>query len=223
MKKNLTIFVVLSLLVLPVFGNAQQGEGGQGIHEPGTGLGEPEPLKVMEQEQQELGEGVQNQGVQNEGMQNQGIQSQGMQNEGMQNRGEEATTRMSRVANTTQAMENIATRNQGVGTQIRTIVQNQNQIQEEAENALQTAQKRSGFSRFFLGANDKQLNTVEERIENHTQKMEELEDLKNQIQIPADKLLLEQQINVMEEIKVELEEAVSENRKGFSLFGWLFR
>ena len=166
----------------------------QGIHEPGTGLEDP-ALK-------EAGQGT-----------GQGLQSQN----------DMSISRRSRVANSVQEMEKIATRNQGVGSQIRVIAQNQNRIQEEAENALQTAQNRGRFSRFLIGPNYGQLKTVEDRLENHNQNLAELKELKNQIQVSEDASLLDQQITIMEEIKTELEKAVSEDQRGFSLFGWLNR
>lgn len=136
---------------------------------------------------------------------------------------ERAAERRSEVANAVQEMERIATRNMGIGEQIRVIAQNQNQIQEEAEDALQKAEKRGGFSKFLIGPNYGQLKAIEERLENHTQNLEELKTLREQIQTTSDQQLLDKQIQVMEQIKTELENAVAENQKGFSLFGWLNR
>ncbi|MBU4331657.1 hypothetical protein KKD20_00835 [Patescibacteria group bacterium] len=196
MKKITTSLFIISILLVPAVSNAQQNQQGKqdqpGINEPGAGLEDSE----LEESGQGMGQGSQN------------------QNEG-------AVSRRSRVANTAQEMERIAARNQGVGSQIRVIAQNQNRIQEEAENALQTAQKRSGFARFLIGPNYKQLKTVEERLENHTQNLAELEALKEQIQSSTDKSLIDEQIQAMEEVKQELENEITENRKGFSLFGWL--
>jgi len=167
---------------------------GQGVHEPGTGLAEPELKQV-------------NQGT----------------GQGAQNQSDRAMSRKSRVAEAVQAMERIATRNQGIGDQVRVIAQNQNRIQAEAEDALQTAQARNGFTRFLLGPNYKQLKTVEEKLANHTQNLAELKELRNQIQLVADKTTLDEQIAAMEEITAELENEILENEQGFSLFGWLSR
>lgn len=207
-SKKIITLLVFGLLVLPAFSNAQQN--GQGIHEPGTGLTDPELMETS----QGTGQGMQVNTLDNEtaGQSNQ---------QRSKNFGTEALSRQSRVANTVQEMEKIATRNQGIGDQIRTIAQNQNRIQEEAEIALQTAQNRGGFSKFLIGPNYGQLKDVEERLENHNENLAELKELKDQIQDSGDVVLLDQQINTMEEIKTELEAAVSENQRGFSLFGWL--
>ena len=166
----------------------------KGIHEPGTGLEDP----ALKESMQGTGQGLQDQN-------------------------EMSILRRNRVANTVQEIEKIANRNQSIGNQIRVIAQNQNKIQEEAENALQTAQKRGNFSRFLIGPNYGQLKTVEDRLENHNQNLTELKELSDQIENEEDSLLLDQQISIMEEIKIELEEAVSEDQKGFSLFGWFNR
>jgi len=240
-KKIFTTLFILSILFIPIASDAQQNQ--QGIHEPGTGLGDPE----LKQINQGTGQGVQNQNeVQNQGeadiinlQQNAEAGQKGIHEpgtglgepqlkqinqgigRGSENQNERAVSRRSRVANSVQEMEKIATRNQGIGDQVRVIAQNQNKNQEEAENALETAQKRSGFARFFIGPNYGQLKTVEEKLENHTQNLSELKELRNQIYYASDQTLLDEQIEVMEQIKQELENEVLENKKGFSLFGWL--
>lgn len=169
-----------------------------GIHEPGTGLAEPE-IKAA------------NQGT-----------GQKQFEDGIVGLGEtRAEARRSRVVNAVQAMERIAERNQGIGEQIRVLAQNQNRLQNEAEAALQTAQSRSKFAKFFIGPNYKQLRAVEENLANHTQNLAELKTLREQIQTTVDQSLLDEQIQIMEKIKQELELEVSESESGFSLFGWL--
>ena len=198
MKNIFTILCILSILSVPVFSNAQQNQQGkqvqQGIHEPGTGLEDPE----LKQANQGTGQGLKGQN-------------------------ERAVSRRSRVANAVQEMEKIANRNKGIGNQVRVIAQNQNRIQEEAEGALQVAQKRNGFTKFLIGPNYKQLKIAEEGLENNIQDLAELKELKEQIQDSVDKSSLEDQIKIMEEIKKELKNEVAENKSGFSLFGWLAR
>jgi len=198
MKKILTFLFILSILFVPAFTYAQQdrqsGQSQQGIHEPGTGLEDPELREL-----------------------NQGTE------QGAQNQDERATSRSSRVSNAVQEMERISVRNQGIGDQVRVIAQNQNRIQQEAEDALESAQKRNGFTRFFIGPNYGQLKTVEDRLENHTQNLAELKELKEQIQNTSDKSSLDEQIAIVEEVIQGLGDEVLENKKGFSLFGWLAR
>ncbi|MCK4918329.1 MAG: hypothetical protein KAS02_00895 [Candidatus Pacebacteria bacterium] len=207
-KNIFTLLFVFAFLLAPAFSNAQQEQ--QGIHEAGTGLENPE----LKETNQGTGQAVETTGALlgegNQGGVDEEVPSQGI-------------TRRNRVANAVQEMEGIAIRNAGLGTQIRTLAQNQNENQNQMEDALQAAQQRSGFAKFLIGPNYGQLKDVEERLENHNQNLEELKELRNQIQISSDQVLLDQQIQTMEEIKVELEEAVGEEQRGFSLFGWLNR
>lgn len=142
---------------------------------------------------------------------------------GLKARKSTAEERRSRVSNAVQEMLSVAERNQGVGEQIRVVAQEQNRIQEEAEGALKTANNRGRFMKFIIGPDFRHLKTVEERLENHTQNLNELQELREQVQNEEDKVLLNAQIEVMENVKQELEEQVAENKKGFSLFGWLFK
>ncbi|MCK5286032.1 MAG: hypothetical protein KAJ58_02285 [Candidatus Pacebacteria bacterium] len=204
LKNIFTFLFVFAFLLVPALGNAQQTQ--QGIHEAGTGLEDPELKEARTAQPVVTGMQLQEE---NE------VTTQGI------GFSEKATTRRSRVANAVQEMENIATRNAGIGTQIRTIAQNQNQNQEEMENALQTAQQRSGFAKFLIGPNYGQLKDIDERLEAHTQNLGELKELRSQLQYSSDQTLLDEQIQVMEEIQTELEDAVGEEQRGFSLFGWL--
>lgn len=142
---------------------------------------------------------------------------------GSQNKNQRMISRKSIVANAVQEMERIATRNQGIGDQVRVIAQNQNNIQKKAENALKTAQKRSGFAKFFIGPNYKQLKTVEKNLKDNIKNLAELEELKDEIKNSADKALLDEQIKIMETVKQELASEAAKSKKGFSLFGWLAR
>ncbi|MEA3272864.1 MAG: hypothetical protein U9P90_04335, partial [Patescibacteria group bacterium] len=141
---------------------------------------------------------------------------------GMQDKGGKSEERRSRVSNAVREMLQVADRSGGIGEQIRVVAQEQNRVQEEAENALTEANNRGRFMKFIIGPDFRRLKTVEERLENHTQKLDELEDLRGQLENEEDKALLDEQIEVMENVKQELEEQVVENKKGFSLFGWLF-
>ena len=53
--------------------------------------------------------------------------------------------------------------------------------------------------------------------------MEELKGLRAQLENSVDTEVLTQQIQIMEQIGAELENEVGENKKGISLFGWLFK
>ena len=219
----LKVILVIIILCVPLTGVLAQDK--KDVGESATGnenLGLP-------QENQGAGQDAQ---VQNE-TQGQG-QNQGEVKGQIQNQQEDKTQgdnsgsgqgleRRSRVANAVQAMLMVGERNGGIGIQIRTIAQNQNNIQEEAEGALERAQERSGFARFFVGPKYKELNSIEEKISQHIQNIEKLKELKVNLCTLQDQNIIEEQIGIMEQARQELEGEAEKNRKGFSLFGWLAR
>jgi len=143
--------------------------------------------------------------------------------QGSQNVNQEPISRRSRISNANQFMLEVAERNQGVGQQIQNITQNQAQTQEEAENALEIAQKRNSFMKFLIGPDYIQLKKVADRLEQHNQNLEQLKELKAEIEGEDDITLFEDQIQIMEEVKQEMEVQLKENDSGFSLFGWMNR
>lgn len=134
---------------------------------------------------------------------------------------DKAIQRRSMVANAIQGMLKVAEDNQGVGKQIRVITQSQNQNQEKIETEIKEIKNRGRLKKFFFGPNYKKLNSVEDRIANHEQKLEELKQIATQITNKADATKLQKQIKIMEQVKIELEKEVIKESKGFSLFGWL--
>ncbi len=137
---------------------------------------------------------------------------------------DKAAQRRSRVANAVQEMLGVAERNQnnqGVGEQIRVIAQIQNQNQEQIETQMKQVKNRGRLKKFFFGPDYKNLNSVEDRLANHEEKLGQLRQLATQIADEADAAKLQEQIAVMEQVKTELAKEVVVESKGFSLFGWL--
>ena len=85
------------------------------------------------------------------------------------------------------------------------------------------AQRRNSFVRFLIGPDYGQLKEVENRLNQHNQNLEQLKVLKEDIENGEDAVLFNEQIQVMEEGKQELEGELEENRSGLSLFGWISR
>ncbi|MCK5320768.1 hypothetical protein KAJ61_05285 [Candidatus Parcubacteria bacterium] len=140
---------------------------------------------------------------------------------GRNNSNDKAGQRRSVVANATKEMFGIAERNQGIGQQIRTIAQTQNKNQEQIEDEMNQVKNRGRLNKFFFGPDYKNLNSVEDRLANHDEKMEQLKMLAAQIADEADAAKLLEQVEVMEQVKIELAKEVVSESKGFSLFGWL--
>jgi len=223
MKKIFTILFILTVLFVPSISDAQQKQ--QGDQESGVGVENAKAEEVVQAVQNQVGTtnlqqnvGDEQKGVNESGA---GLDNTKSGQAGLEQQNQKAVSRRSRVANAIQEMERIATRNRGIGERVRVIAQNQNQNQEEAENALVKAQKRGDLARFFIGPNYGQLKNVEERLQNCTQNLSELKELKEQVQIQADRESLAEQIEIMEQVKQEIENEVVEDKKGFAIFGWL--
>lgn len=225
MKKLIVMMVVfVSLVIAPQVLAANTGNGQQGIHEPGTGIVNPE----VKEEGQGTGQGLNNQ-VESQ-VQNQGEESQ-LQNQvqdenqvGVQNGGSEmGLQRRGAVATAVQQMLQIADRNGGIGAQVREIAQAQNQEFEGAEASLTRAQERTGFAKFFIGPNYGEINNAEQKLTNIQSRIEELNQLKTQLSNSGDQQLLDQHIQNLEQVRTELQTQLQDEQKGFSLLGWLFR
>jgi hypothetical protein len=135
--------------------------------------------------------------------------------------GEKALERRNEVANAVQEMLQVAERNEGIGDQIRQVAQEQNQIQEEAEGALSKAQERKGMVKFLIGPNYSQLKKVEEKIQEHQDKFQKLESLKMQMENTEDRVVLDEEISSIKQVAEEVQEEIKQQKRGFSLFGWL--
>ncbi len=152
----------------------------------------------------------------------QGNQNQGQaKGNGQSQPSDKAVQRRSAVANAVQEMLQVAERNPGVGQQIRAIAQTQTQNQEQIEAEMNHVKNRGRLKKFFFGPDYKNLNSIEDRLANHEEKLGQLKQLADQITNQADAEKLQEQIQVMEQVKAELEKETAEESKGFSLFGWL--
>lgn len=185
--------------------------------------------QTQQQTQQRLqdGTGTGNQ-VQNQNqVKNQGEagQLQNSQQQGTQNKNgiATATQRRSQVANAVQEMLQVAERNSGVGQQIRTIAQNQNQNQVKIEASLEKVQSRSGFAKFFIGANYGEINNAQKLLEQNREQIKQLDQIKNQLANQGDAQTLTEQIQTLEYANLQIDDSLQSAQKGFSLFGWMFR
>jgi len=193
----------------------------------GTGAG----TQTQQQTQQKLqdGSGTGNQ-VQNQNqVKNQGETNQIQTNEqsGTQNGDKSgsavAEQRKSKVASAVQEILQVANRNGGIGQQVKTIAQTQTQNQEKLETSLRKVQSRSGFFKFFIGANYGEISNAKKILEQNKEQIKQLNQVKNQLVNQGDAQNLTQQIQTLEQANLEIENSLGTAQKGFSLLGWMFR
>jgi len=129
--------------------------------------------------------------------------------------------RRSQVAIAVQAMLQIADRNGGIGQQVKTIAQTQTQNQEKLEKNLEKIQSRSGFAKFFIGANYGEIKDAKKTLEQNKEQIKQMNQVRTQLSNQGDQQQLAEQIKVLEKANQEIETLMEDAQKGFSLFGWL--
>lgn len=162
----------------------------------------------------ETGNGAQNQ------MQNQGeVQGQVQAKQGEIN----LEQHRSAVANAVQGLLQVADRQGGIGQQVRTIAQQQNQSVDTTVTAMEKVQTRSKIKTFFLGSDYKNLGTLRSEMVQTENRLEQLNSLMTSVQNQADKTELQNQIQTLEQEELKIENFIKAQEGKFSLFGWAAR
>lgn len=129
--------------------------------------------------------------------------------------------RRSQVANAVQAMFQVADQNGGIGQQVRTIAQNQNQNQVKLEQNVEKIQSRGGFAKFFVGPNYGEIKNAQKTLEQNREQIRQLNQIGTQLSNQGDQRQLTKQIRILEQVSQEIETLLTDAQSGFSLFGWL--
>jgi len=107
-------------------------------------------------------------------------------------RNEQASARMSTVATAVEQLIRVSNQvgNQGIGDQIREIAQTQTKNQDKINQSVDKAETRTGFAKFFIGENYKELKAAKQSIKENKEKLGELKSLMEQVETDADKLII---------------------------------
>lgn len=95
--------------------------------------------------------------------------------------------------------------------------------EDKVNQALDDADVRTGFAKFFVGPNYGELATVKAQIEQNQLKIQEMNQIHAQIQNEADQTELKVSIQTLEEQNTALQDQLDVEEEVFSLFGWLAR
>ena len=131
--------------------------------------------------------------------------------------------RRSSVANAVQKLLQVANRSGGIGQQVRTIAQEQNQNQEKLEANLQKIEGKSTFMKFLFGPDYNEINSAQKLLEQNREQIQQLNQIKDQLSNQGDIQSLSQQIQTLEQTHSEIGTSLEGSQKGFSLFGWMFK
>jgi len=209
MKKNFLVFSVLSFALILSGGICMaQGQGGpSGIHEPGTGLENPE----LKEKNQGTGLGL-------EEMNASGTQTQKQVQE-------QANVQLHQNIMDTfvQNLLQVANRENGIGAQIRTIAQEQNQSASTTVQAMEKIQTRSQFKTFLIGNDYKNLGELRSEMVKTQNRLQQLNQIMENTNNASDKTQLQDQVQTLEQEQTKIESFVKEQDSKFSLFGWFVR
>lgn len=129
------------------------------------------------------------------------------------------------VATAAESLVRVANKaeNQGIGSQIKTVAQTQSQNQDKIGQALDKAETRTGFAKFFIGANYKELALAKETLDQNREQIKTLTQLMTQLASDPDKVEVANQVIALQQEQIALKEQIGELGSGFSLFGWVAR
>lgn len=202
---------------------ANQGEGDQVQAQIQTQI----QAQDQTQAQDGSGTGAQAQSQNQTQNQDEAIQLRSNEQEREQNQSRTAsntaTQVRSQVANAVQEMLQMAERNAGIGQQVKLIAQTQTNNQNKLETSLQKVQSRSGFSKFFIGANYSEINSAKKILQQNREQNQQLNQIKNQLTNQSDQQQLTQQLQTLEQANLAMENSLNASEKGFSLLGWMFK
>lgn len=128
----------------------------------------------------------------------------------------------SAVSTFVQNLLKVADREEGIGAEVKTIAQQQNDSEKTTTEAIVKVENRSGFKTFFVGSDYKNLGVLRSHVVITANQIDQLKKLLDRTIDSADKIELQAQIQVLEQMQVKINAFISKNENKFSLFGWMF-
>jgi len=154
------------------------------------------------------------------------IKNQGESNQ-IQNQEQEeqinADEHRSAVADFVQGLLEVADREGGIGKQVRVVAQQQKQSSDTTTQAMEEIQTRNKVKTFFIGTDYKNLGAIRSETVQTRNRLEQLNQLMENVQNEADKTELQNQIQTLEQEQTKIESFIKTQEGKFSLFGWAFR
>jgi hypothetical protein len=127
------------------------------------------------------------------------------------------------VANAVQSLLEVADRQGGIGEQVRVIARQQNQSASTTIKAMEKVQERSKMKTFFFGVDYRNLGALRNETVKTSNTLEQLNRLAENIQNEGDRTELQNQIQVLEQEKINIENFTKEQEEKFSLLGWVVK
>jgi hypothetical protein len=136
----------------------------------------------------------------------------------------QAEEHRSTVSDFVQELQGVADNQKGgIGEQVRLIAQEQNEVKEKIADQIESIQERNKIKTFLFGSNYKNLGALRSEMVQTRNRLEKLIGIMEQTTSQADKTELQNQIQTMEQERLNIENFVKTNESKFSLFGWLVK
>ena len=136
------------------------------------------------------------------------------------NMGNEHRNAVSNVAN---ELNKIATKDRGIGKELREVAKEQNESKEKAVEAIEKIGKRNQLKTFFIGTDYKNLGALRSAmvtIDNHIAR---LMKARNRVVSGTNATSLDKQIEALQAERSKIESFIKTNEDRFSLFGWFMK
>lgn len=127
------------------------------------------------------------------------------------------------VASFIQTLLGAADRMDGASSEVRAIAQEQVTSSEKVIDAVKKAKKRGWIKTMLIGSDYKNLGAIRSEIMTTENRMERLIRETERIVLPADRMAIMDEIQLIRDEQTKLKTFVEANESKFSLFGWAAR
>ncbi len=228
MKKTTFLFLIIPLFSFISSAVLAQGNSsGQGTNaQMQQKLYSPVPSGIAVQNQNQVN--TQNKGedfqiqVQIQEQESEG-DLQGDKGKEFSSRSENAREHMSIVAAKIEEILSTRMTNSGIGEQVRQIAQEQKEAQQQIQTYLEKVEARNGVLKSIIGPDFAALKNMQKVMEQNQLRIQELTQLKNQLNNQGDIEKIQEAIQAMVDQNTALQNRINLEEKSGSLFGWFFK
>ncbi len=110
-----------------------------------------------------------------------------------------------------------------IATELEDVASQTEEVQDETIDAIEEIEDRSGFKKFLVGTDYKNLGQLRSSLVQNRNQIRKLTGLSGDITDEDAKLATQEQLTILMQERERIKTVISENEGGFSLFGWVSR
>ncbi|HEY4479570.1 MAG TPA: hypothetical protein VI981_04430 [Candidatus Paceibacterota bacterium] len=129
----------------------------------------------------------------------------------------------SKVAETVQALVDLAGKDNNIGGEILAVAQEQEVSNEHVTKAKEAIEVRGGLKTFLIGTDYKNIGALRSEVVTTQNSIDRLTKAKERATDDVVKVVLDAQIKALEEVNTNTLNFIQTNESKFSLFGWFVR